>query len=64
MRALVEVLSVSLKGAVQAKVWSDKHKTYPYAIAKITSCEIEHERIDSRAPRTSKTRCSRSTCWT
>ena len=52
MRALVEVLSVSLRGAVQAHVWSDKHQTYPFAIAKVRSCEVVHERIDSRAPRT------------
>ncbi len=52
MRALVEALSVSLKDAVRAKVCSDKHKAYPYAIAKITTCQIDHERTDSRAART------------
>jgi transposase-like protein len=52
MRALVEVLSVTLKGAIRAQIWSDKHKTYPFAIAKIRFCEIVHKRIDSRAPRT------------
>ena len=54
MRALVEVLSVSLKGAVWAQVWSDKHQTYPRAITKIRSCEIVHERIDARRPRTAR----------
>ncbi len=53
-KAVEEVLAVSLKGAVRAVVYSDKHKTYPLAIAKITTCQIQHQRIDSRAPRTSK----------
>jgi len=52
MRALVEVLTESLQGATTAHVWSDRHKTYPYAIAKVQGCEVEHETIDSRAPRT------------
>jgi hypothetical protein len=52
MRALVEVLSESLRGASRAHVWSDKHKTYPFAIAKVRSCTVVHQRIDSRAPRT------------
>ena len=54
IRAVMEVLAVSLKGAVQAIVCSDKHKTYPRAIAKFTSCAIEHRQTDSRAPRTSR----------
>jgi transposase-like protein len=52
MRALVEVLTESLRGAVRAQVWSDKHKTYPYAIARIRTGEVVHRQIDSRAPRT------------
>jgi transposase-like protein len=52
MRALVEVLQVALRGAEKAHVWSDRHRTYPYAVAKIRDCEIAHETIDSRAPRT------------
>jgi hypothetical protein len=52
MRALMEVLSVSLEGAVRVKLWSDKHKLYPLAIARMKICEIVHERIDSRQPRT------------
>ncbi len=54
MRALLEVLSVSLDGATEAHIWSDKHKTYPYAIAKLRYCKVIHETIDSRQPRTSR----------
>jgi transposase-like protein len=54
MRALVEVLSESVQGARRAHVWSDQHRTYPVAIAKIQDCAIEHETIDSRAPRTAR----------
>ena len=53
-RALVEVLSVSLKGAIRAHVCSDKHKTYPFALRKVRFCEIEHETVDSRAARTGR----------
>ena len=52
MKATVEVLSVSLEGAVRAHVWSDKHRVYPVAIRRIRGCTIEHETIDSRAKRT------------
>jgi hypothetical protein len=52
MRALIEVLTVSLKGAIWAHVWSDKHKTYPFALRKVRFCAIAHETIDSRAKRT------------
>lgn len=52
MRAVLEVLSVSLEGAIQVKLWSDKHKTYPRAIARLKVPQIVHEAIDSRAPRT------------
>ena len=54
LKATVEVLEVSLRGAVRAVVWSDLHKTYPYAIARIKSCRIEHCRVDSKAPRTAR----------
>jgi len=52
LKAVIEVLSVSLEGAVQAHVWSDKHRAYPVAIRRIRGCEIEHETIDSRVRRT------------
>ena len=54
MRAVMEVLSVSLQGAVQVKLWSDRHQTYPQAISRLGIREIIHERIDSRDPRTSR----------
>ena len=54
MKAMVEVLSVSLAGAIKAQVWSDKHKTYPFAIRRIRFCEIEHHTIDSRRKRTTR----------
>ena len=54
LKAAIEVLSVSLQGAIKAHVWTDKHKAYPIAIRRISWCEIEHETIDSRAPRTPK----------
>ena len=54
MRALIEVLTVSLQGAIRAQIWSDKHKTYPFAIARMRFCEIVHDTIDSRAPRTGR----------
>jgi hypothetical protein len=50
--ATVEVLSVSLEGAVRAHVWSDKHRAYPVAIRRVGGCAIEHETVDSRARRT------------
>ena len=53
-RAAVEVLTESLRGADRAKLWSDKHRTYPVAVKKILGCQIEHEQIDSRRPRTAK----------
>jgi transposase-like protein len=54
MRALMEVLSVSLDGAVRAQVWSDKHKTYPRALVKLRFCEVIHRTIDAKAPRNSR----------
>jgi len=53
MKATVEVLTESLKHSTKATVWSDKHKTYPWALKRITWCEIEHKTIDSRKPRNS-----------
>jgi len=52
MKAMVEVLSTSLDGALKAHVWSDKHKVYPHAIRRIRFCEITHSTVDSRAKRT------------
>jgi len=52
LKAAIEVLSVSLQGAIKAHVWSDKHRAYPVAIRRIDGCEIEHETIDSRVRRT------------
>jgi transposase-like protein len=54
VRAVREVLSVSLEGAVRAKLWSDKHQAYPQVIARLRAMEIVHARIDSRDPRTSR----------
>jgi len=51
MRAVVEVLTESLKNTKRAVVWSDKHKTYPFAIKKLKWCEIDHQTVDSRKPR-------------
>jgi len=52
LKATIEVLSVSLRGAIWAHIWSDKHRAYPVAIRRIGGCEVEHETIDSRAKRT------------
>ena len=52
MKAMVEVLSTSLAGAIKAQVWSDKHTMYPHAIRRIRFCEVEHKTVDSRAKRT------------
>ena len=54
LRAMIEVLSVSLQGAIKAHIWSDKHRAYPVAIRRIRWCEVEHETVDSRARRTRK----------
>ena len=51
MKAVLEVLNVALKGATTATVWSDKHKTYPFAIKKLTFCDIDHRTVDSRKVR-------------
>jgi hypothetical protein len=51
MKAAVEVLTESLKNSTEATVWSDKHKTYPFALKRITWCEIDHRTVDSRKPR-------------
>jgi transposase-like protein len=51
LRAVIEVLSVTLEGAVKAHVWSDKHRTYPRAIARIRTCSIDHGTVDSRKAR-------------
>jgi len=53
INAAVEVLAQSLKHSTQATVWSDKHKTYPWALKRITWCEIDHRTVDSRKPRNS-----------
>jgi len=53
MNATVEVLKEALKNSPKAEVWSDKHKTYPFAIRRITWCDIEHRTADSRKPRSS-----------
>ena len=52
MKAVVEVVSETVRGAVWAHVWSDKHKTYPFALKKIRWCHFDHETVDSREPRT------------
>ncbi len=51
MKAVLEVLTVSLKDATQITLWSDKHTTYPFAIKKLSFCDITHRRYDSRKPR-------------
>jgi hypothetical protein len=54
-KALLEVLSVTIEGAVVAQIWSDEHKTYPRVIARLRgSCDITHRTINSRKPRTSR----------
>ncbi len=49
-KGMRELLEVSLKGAIKAQVWSDKHKAYPRAIRRV-KVVIDHQRIDSRIKR-------------
>jgi len=53
-KGMVEVLSESLKGAIRAHVWSDKHRVYPWAIRRIRFCDVDHDTIDSRKKRTKR----------
>jgi hypothetical protein len=52
LKATLEVLSTSLRGAIEAHVWSDKHRAYPVAIRQIGWCDVTHATIDSRVRRT------------
>ncbi len=52
MKAAVEVLTESLKNTTSARVWTDLHKTYPFALRKLKWCDIDHRTVDSRVPRT------------
>jgi len=48
---MTELLRVSLRGQKRAKVYSDDHRSYPPAIARI-ACEITHDITSSKARRT------------
>ena len=50
-RAVFEVLSVTLEGAIAATAWSDEHKTYPLVIARLKNIEIDHRTVSSRKTR-------------
>ena len=50
-RAVFEVLSVTLQGAIKATVWSDEHKLYPHVIARLKNVNVEHRTINSQKPR-------------
>jgi hypothetical protein len=49
-KATHDLLEVALTGAIEAQVWSDKHRAYPRAIRRLKQV-IEHQRIDSRIKR-------------
>ena len=48
---MTELLAVSLSGVKKATVYSDDHRSYPPAIARV-SCEITHDITSSKARRT------------
>lgn len=52
MKAVWEVLSETLDGAIQAHLWSDEHKLYPPVIARLQAVEITHRTVNSKKPRT------------
>lgn len=49
-KATRSLLEVALRGAIRARVWSDKHQAYPRAIRRLDHA-IDHRRIDSRIKR-------------
>jgi hypothetical protein len=49
-KAMLEVVQVALRKAVQATVRSDKHRAYPRLLRRL-DCQITHHRIDSKAKR-------------
>jgi len=52
LKAVIEVLSVTVEGAVQVHLWTDMHRTYPRAVRRVVGPRIVHQTINSRRPRT------------
>jgi len=50
-RAVFEVLSETLEGAIAAVAWSDEHKLYPRVIARLRDIEIDHRTVNSQKTR-------------
>lgn len=61
-RAVFEVLSVTLEGAVRVTIWSDEHKLYPRVIARLRDLEVDHRTVNSRKPRNAQNPLSEVNC--